>query len=115
MARTFTYSGDEPVRINKWLAQSGVCSRREAEGLITDGLVSVEGEKISSPGHKILPGQSLSLAERVPASGAIKNHIGHGIAAQLAGGTFAQYPADGVHHVGLAAAVRPHHRGQVAQ
>lgn len=68
MSRTFTYSGSEPVRVNKWLAQSGVCSRREAEGLITDGLVSVEGEKVTSPGHKILPGQTLSLAARANAA-----------------------------------------------
>ncbi|MCI4646105.1 MAG: rRNA pseudouridine synthase [Hyphomonadaceae bacterium] len=73
MARTFTYSGEEPVRINKWLAQSGICSRREAEGLINDGLVLVEGEKIASPGHKIEPGQTLSLAER--ASTALDNKL----------------------------------------
>ena len=73
MARTFTYSGDEPVRVNKWLAQSGVCSRREAEALIADGLVSVEGETIASPGHKILPGQSLSLAEH--ANTALENKL----------------------------------------
>lgn len=64
MIRTLTYSGTEPVRVNKWLAQSGVCSRREAESLISDGLVSVDGEKITSPGHKIEPGQTLALAER---------------------------------------------------
>lgn len=31
MAWTKTYSGDEPLRINKWLALEGVCSRREAD------------------------------------------------------------------------------------
>ena len=73
MSRTLTYSGDEPVRVNKWLAQSGVCSRREAETLISDGLVSVDGEKVTSPGHKILPGQTLSLAER--ANTALENKL----------------------------------------
>ena len=31
MAWTRRYDDTEPQRINKWLAQSGVCSRREAE------------------------------------------------------------------------------------
>ena len=31
MAWTRTYDEPEPQRVNKWLAQSGVCSRREAE------------------------------------------------------------------------------------
>ena len=35
MSWTRTYDGVEPQRINKWLGQSGVCSRREAEGLIS--------------------------------------------------------------------------------
>ena len=33
MAFSRTYDGDAPVRINKWLGQTGVCSRREAESL----------------------------------------------------------------------------------
>jgi len=61
MTFTKTYSGEEPMRVNKWLGQSGVCSRREAEGLIEQGLVSIDGEVLISPGHKILPGQTLTL------------------------------------------------------
>ena len=34
MAWTRRYDEAEPQRVNKWLGQSGVCSRREAEGLI---------------------------------------------------------------------------------
>ncbi len=64
MTTTLTYGGAEPVRVNKWLAQQGVCSRREAEGLIEAGLVSVDGETLTSPGHKITTGQTLTLAER---------------------------------------------------
>ena len=39
------YEEAEPQRVNRWLAQSGVCSRREAEALIAKGLVrdSAEG------------------------------------------------------------------------
>ena len=63
MAWTRTYDGDEPQRVNKWLAQSGVCSRREAETLIEKGLVSVDGETVRDPGRKIARGQTLTLAD----------------------------------------------------
>lgn len=61
MSWTRTYDGVEPQRINKWLGQSGVCSRREAEGLIADGFVSIDGEVVTDAGRKILPGQTLTL------------------------------------------------------
>ena len=55
MAFTRTYDGDEPVRVNKWLGQTGVCSRREADSLIANGLVSIDGETIGDAGRKIQP------------------------------------------------------------
>jgi 23S rRNA pseudouridine2604 synthase len=64
MAFTKRYEGTEPQRVNKWLAQTGVCSRREAEALIGEGLVSIDGEAVSDPGRKILPGQTLVLADK---------------------------------------------------
>jgi 23S rRNA pseudouridine2604 synthase len=64
MAWTRRYDGDEPQRVNKWLAQSGVCSRREAESLIADGLVSIDGERVEDAGRKILKGQTLTLADK---------------------------------------------------
>ena len=64
MAWTRRYDDPEPQRINKWLAQSGVCSRREAEAAIADGLVSIDGERVEDPGRKILPGQTLTLESR---------------------------------------------------
>ncbi|WP_369060654.1 pseudouridine synthase [Caulobacter sp. 73W] len=67
MAWTRRYDEAEPQRVNRWLAQSGVCSRREAEGLIADGLVSIDGETVSDAGRKILPGQTLVLADRATA------------------------------------------------
>lgn len=63
MAFTRLYSGPEPQRINKWLAQAGVCSRREAEDLIGRGLVSIDGERVEDVGRKILPGQTLVLSD----------------------------------------------------
>ena len=67
MAFSRTYDGDEPVRINKWLGQSGVCSRREADALIADGLVSVDGEVVADAGRKLEPGQTLTLSDRATA------------------------------------------------
>src|SRR3569833_584569 len=63
MAWTRRYDEAEPQRINRWLGQSGVCSRREAEGLIAQGLVSIDGETVTDPGRKILPGQTLVLSD----------------------------------------------------
>jgi len=63
MAWSRRYNETEPQRVNRWLAQSGVCSRREAEGLIAQGLVSIEGERVDDAGRKILPGQTLVLSD----------------------------------------------------
>lgn len=79
MAWTKTYRGDEPQRINKWLAQAGVCSRREAETLITNGLVRVDDKIVTDPGHKIAPGQTLTLedeARTAPLSVVIHKPVG---------------------------------------
>ncbi|MEO8112776.1 MAG: pseudouridine synthase [Phenylobacterium sp.] len=61
MAWTRTYDEAEPQRVNRWLAQSGVCSRREAEGLIARGLVAIDGARVDDPGRKISAGQTLVL------------------------------------------------------
>jgi len=63
MAWTRRYDEAEPQRVNKWLGQSGVCSRREAEALIEEGLVSIDGETVTDTGRKILPGQTLTLSD----------------------------------------------------
>lgn len=63
MAWTRTYDEAEPQRVNRWLGQSGVCSRREAEDLIAQGLVSIDGEVVTDAGRKIQPGQTLTLAD----------------------------------------------------
>ncbi|MBL8553692.1 MAG: rRNA pseudouridine synthase [Phenylobacterium sp.] len=64
MAWTKTYDEPEPQRVNRWLAQSGVCSRREAEALIGEGLVYIDGERVEDAGRKILPGQTLTLTDK---------------------------------------------------
>lgn len=67
MAWTRLYDGSEPQRVNKWLAQTGVCSRREAEALIAEGAVIIDGERVTDVGRKIEPGQTLTLNDRASA------------------------------------------------
>ena len=63
MSWSRTYTGEDPQRVNKWLAQSGVCSRREADALIEAGRVKINGEIVDTPGRKIAPGETLVLDE----------------------------------------------------
>ena len=46
---------DEGVRLNKYIANSGICSRREADDYIVAGLVSVNGVTITELGTKVYP------------------------------------------------------------
>lgn len=63
MAWRKTYDGAEPQRVNKWLAGEGVCSRREAEELIANGLVSIDGAVVAEPGRKVERGQTIEVAD----------------------------------------------------
>jgi len=44
---------DEPIRLNKFLANAGICSRREADEFITAGVVSVNGIVVTELGTKV--------------------------------------------------------------
>jgi 23S rRNA pseudouridine2605 synthase len=44
---------NQPLRLNKYLANAGVCSRREADEFITAGVVTVNGEVVSELGTKV--------------------------------------------------------------
>ena len=44
---------DEPIRLNKYLANAGICSRREADEFITAGVVSVNGQVVTELGTKV--------------------------------------------------------------
>lgn len=54
----------EPVRLNKYLSEAGVCSRREADRLIADGRVTVDG-KIAQTGMRVSPGQEVRVGRKV--------------------------------------------------
>jgi len=62
------YSVSEEIRINKFIAHAGLCSRREADVLIADGKVEVNGKVVTELGLKVsqrdkvvVDGQTLSL------------------------------------------------------
>ncbi len=48
------YDPNQPIRLNKFLANAGVCSRRDADKYIEAGVVTVNGEVITELGHKVL-------------------------------------------------------------
>src|SRR6478672_5649117 len=52
------------VRLNKLVAQKGICSRREADVFITKGLVKVDGRIIKELGSKVRPNASVELLPR---------------------------------------------------
>src|ERR1039457_2458434 len=54
-----TTTGEEMIRLNKYIANSGVCSRREADTLIEAGAVKVNGKVVTELGSKVHPGDSV--------------------------------------------------------
>ena len=48
-------NGELLIRLNKYIANAGICSRREADNMITAGLISVNGNIITTLGTKISP------------------------------------------------------------
>lgn len=52
-------SFSENVRLNKFIANAGICSRREADVLITTGVIEVNGKIITEMGYKVKPGDEV--------------------------------------------------------
>lgn len=52
--------GTEEVRINKFLSDTGMCSRREADALVAAGRVLIDGEP-ARMGSRVLPGQKVTV------------------------------------------------------
>ena len=62
----------EVIRLNRFIANSGLCSRREADEMIREGLISVNGTKVTDLGIKVKPdddvryrGKRLSAEKKV--------------------------------------------------
>lgn len=48
--------GNRAVRLNKYIANAGICSRRDADKLIESGVIRVNGKVVTELGSKIKPG-----------------------------------------------------------
>lgn len=57
----------EPVRLSKLMSQRGLCSRREADRLIEQGLVRVNGEAVNTLGIKFPEDVDIQLSQRAQA------------------------------------------------
>lgn len=55
----------EDIRLNKYVAHCGICSRRKASEYIFEGLVKVNGELIKEPGHRISPKDEVRYRDKV--------------------------------------------------
>lgn len=58
-------SGDGTTRLNKYLSNAGICSRRDADMLIAAGAVSVNGEVVTTLGYKVKEGDVVSYGGEV--------------------------------------------------
>lgn len=52
-------NNQEGIRLNKYIANAGVCSRRDADVLISDGKISVNGKIVTELGYKVKPTDSV--------------------------------------------------------
>jgi 23S rRNA pseudouridine2605 synthase len=57
--------GPQLVRLNKYVANAGVCSRREADTYIAAGSVTVNGKTITEMGFKVSPGDEVRFDGRL--------------------------------------------------
>lgn len=60
----FLRTSDETIRLNKYIADAGICSRREADKLIEAGVISVNGEVVTRLGTKVLPSDKVQYGEQ---------------------------------------------------
>lgn len=56
---------NEPLRLNRYIANAGICSRREADTLIAEGHVTVNGDKVTEMGYKVLPNDKVMYKDKL--------------------------------------------------
>lgn len=62
----------EEIRLNKYLSEKGICSRREADRLIEEGRVSVDGQTAVT-GMKVRPDQIICVGKKQVSEGPVKD------------------------------------------
>jgi len=53
------------IRLNRYIAHCGVCSRREADVLIADGKISVNKKTVTEMGFKVMPGDRVFMGKKL--------------------------------------------------
>ena len=64
LEKSANHAKSEEIRLNRYIANSGICSRREADDLITQGLVKVNGDVVKELGTKIRPSDNVKVEDR---------------------------------------------------
>jgi 23S rRNA pseudouridine2605 synthase len=64
-AAKISVSDPSEIRLNKYIANSGVCSRREADQLILEGTVKINGVVVTELGYKVKVGDSVKYNNKV--------------------------------------------------
>ena len=54
-----------PLRLNKYISNSGICSRRDADMLIQTGAIQVNGEIVTTLGTKVMPTDEVRYGDRI--------------------------------------------------
>ena len=65
---------DDAVRLNRYLSNAGICSRREADVLIATGVVTVNGKIITEMGYKVNPSDVVTYGG-VPIKNEVKKYL----------------------------------------
>lgn len=55
----------EGIRLNRYIAHCGVCSRREADQLIADGKIKVNKKLVTEMGFKVMPGDNVFMGKKL--------------------------------------------------
>jgi 23S rRNA pseudouridine2605 synthase len=58
-------SRSEGIRLNRYIAHCGVCSRREADQLIADGKIKVNKKLVTEMGFKVMPGDNVFMGKKL--------------------------------------------------
>ena len=56
--------GREKVRLNKFIANAGVCSRRDADELIKEGKIKINGQVVTEMGYKVSPSDTVEYGRK---------------------------------------------------
>ncbi len=58
-------SNDGKIRLNRYISNAGICSRRDADKIILEGSIKVNGEVITELGYKVNPSDSVKFGNKV--------------------------------------------------